>query len=229
MGESLAKYPSNVYLALAVIPVVVISVCLGLNLYDHHYATKFVPLPSNSLSGPIERYVSGWAAVVIAPLIFTTAFRSYKAFTKSRTTSKNIVVVALCYAIPFIGVAIGISYSAMCFWTLSDAVWIHLGIHAATLVLLLAYFALHDVLIKLTKHKLPMVSVIYDGITAIVLSFYLLVGYYALTKSGAANQELLLSAVSISGYLVWILLFVRFPILNSELSIKPPTASKKHH
>lgn len=223
MTPSLFRYPQWVFSALGILTPLTYVACGVCCYYYGHYTRNFIPFPSSVVATTPERYIYGWSATVVVPLMLLAIWRVRKYLAHpNRFTTKSLVTTVLPYLCPLLGVASAFFYGAAAFWTATDGLWWHLLFHLASLSTLSLFFIAFDLAVNFTRAGTHLFVVIYDIATSIVIAVYASTAYYIMNRV----MGLLFTIWTIGGYIGITLLFIRFIGVGIQITASP--AAKRH-
>lgn len=220
------QYPQCIFWALGVITPLTYVAAGAVNFYYGHYSQKFIPFPSTCVVGTPERYIFGWSAVVVVPLMLMASWRVYKHLTHPKLfVRRTPLVTGLAIASSLFGVLAAGFYTASAFWTLSDGFWWQIGFHDAALGCLVFYFLLFDTVMYRARSGLPTRIWIHDSFIVALALFYIGGTYKILT----GMMGVILSVWSVCGYILIALLFTRYVMQGWQMmGTSFVVQSKKH-
>ena len=205
--KTVFQYPQCVFWALGIITPLTYAAAGAANFYYGHYSQKFIPFPSTCVVGTPERYIFGWSAVAVVPLMLLASWRVYKHLTHPKLfVRRPPLISALAIASSGFGIFAAAFYTASAFWTLADGFWWQIGFHDAALACLVLYFVLFDAVMYKARSGLPTRVWIHD-VAIIVLAAFYIGGTYSVLSGEIGT---ILSVWAVCGYVLIALLFTRY-------------------
>ena len=217
-----SSFPQWAFWAVGALTPITYCTAAGFNYYLGHYSRQFLPFPSACIAALPERYIFGWSAAVVVPLMMFAAWRVFRHLSQPRFGRKNTLSNILIYACVAMGFAAAALYGIAAFWTVADGLWLHLAFHMGSLATLVLFFTLYDVVSYRARGSLSTLVLVHDIVMIAVAAGYSGACYFVLKHV----VGVFFSIWSVTGYVAILIAFTRYWTLGWQMT---ETQNKRHN